>query len=100
MTRFKEMEEGETGYPMAREDRETVTEGGGGRGGPRGPRGLRVPAQVEGSGGPGKGPEHPAEKGGGGAGAFAAQREGPCGTRGEQGAEAGGVAYPLGRSEQ
>ena len=23
MTRFKEMEEGETGYPMAREDRET-----------------------------------------------------------------------------
>lgn len=29
MTRFKEMEEGETGYPMAREDRETaVTEGG------------------------------------------------------------------------
>lgn len=66
MTRFKEMEEGETGYPMAREDRETVTEGGGGRGGPRGLRGLRVPAQVEGSGGPGKGPEHPAEKGGGG----------------------------------
>lgn len=41
VARFKEMEEGKTSYPMAREDRETaVTEGGGGSGGPRGLRRL------------------------------------------------------------
>lgn len=31
VTRFKEMEEGETGYPMAKEDRETPLSREGGR---------------------------------------------------------------------
>lgn len=87
VTRFKEVEEGETGYPMAREDRdkelrraEAAMEAesaeaaagacrGAGAGGPR--EGALVLA----------GPEHPTEKEGG-AGAFAALREGLWGGRG------------------
>lgn len=82
VTRFKEMEEGETGYPMAREDRETaVTEGGrwawgarervctrgGGRGGMAGGISLADsgPARTQ--------KTHPPEKEEGGAGAVAAR---------------------------
>lgn len=87
VTRFKEMEEGETGYPMAREDRETaVTEGGrwawgpgsvsapgvGGRGGTAGGISLADsgPARTQ--------KTHPPEKEEGGAGAIAARRAGLC----------------------
>ena len=88
MTRFKEVEEGETGYPMAREDRETPLSREGGRWGPgelgrlwgclgdhvcTGLRGASWGKGGKGSSGPlgeGHGPggprEHPPEKEGGG----------------------------------
>lgn len=55
MTRLREMEEGETGYPMAREDRETaVIEGGrGAQGTKRAEEALGL--QGDGLGGAGKG---------------------------------------------